>query len=393
MIEMRKYQGVGDVAFPDVPIINGNFELLSEDAKLVLQLTTTDVNALKLSTMPSISGTFSGASLNPQGQITINRLYLDTFNYGSETKLEFIVIGTAKIIYQIPTNTDIVDVKRGLTNLVFYGTEKIMFGDTFIRGKTTVTVGGHDVSLVQLPNFKDIESELEESEGVKITCEIGIQGTFDKIEELEEISENIQTLCSLASGNYVVPLYEDVYCKGTLYETYLYPSKTYHFSKSPSLIGTSIHYCQEFKDFLETAYPHYIILSDGMGLPYFVEFFTTSKTYQPTEVKFLLSTTAFECLEDYFSTWQSLEKISDNLEGKMVRMWRCFDFKYTGAELTSYRKSRNSIIHQGKFLTGTDGFLETLKLRNLMDRFILFILGYSGKPYHNIFKRIREPLT
>jgi hypothetical protein len=129
-----------------------------------------------------------------------------------------------------------------------------------------------------------------------------------------------------------------------------------------------------------------------MGLPYFVEFFITSKIYQPGEVKYLLSTTAFECLENYFTDWTGLPKILSNLKQKMERMFQHFGFAASSAEIVSYRLSRNSITHSGKFPAVTDGFLATMELRNLMDRFILSILGFKGKPYYNVVKRQKEPL-
>lgn len=126
----------------------------------------------------------------------------------------------------------------------------------------------------------------------------------------------MQSLFSLASANYITPIYEDVYFNGQLSASTLFPLKTYLFSDRPSLIDSTILGNHEFKDFVDTTYQNYLTLRDNMGLPYFIEFFTTSKMYSPFEVEYILSTIAFECLESYFRNWQRLQSI-EGLKGKL----------------------------------------------------------------------------
>jgi hypothetical protein len=184
-------------------------------------------------------------------------------------------------------------------------------------------------------------------------------------------------------------LYEDVYSTDVLCETTLLPLKTHTFSNHPSLIDNSPYGNKEFKDFIDTTYSSYVNLRDNIGLPYFIEFFTISKMYSPLEVEYVLATTAFECLESYFRNWKSLPELGD-LKGKIGRMCSDFAFTVTPAELESYRICRNSITHEGKFPDGTDKVLATMELRNLMDRFILTILGYRNKRYYNVLKSDKD---
>ncbi len=215
-----------------------------------------------------------------------------------------------------------------------------------------------------------------------------MSGLFDESSAFHEVSENLQNLLSLASGNYNTALYEDVYLNGQLSATTLFPLKTYLFSDRQSLIDN--RFGNELKDFVETTYPNYVILKGDLGLPYFLEFFITSKMYSPLEVEYILSATAFECLEDYFRNWQHLPEIRNNLKAKIRRMCAHFGFSVTEAELEPYRLCRNNLSHAGKFPSGSNNLAATMQLRNLIDRFVLTILGYRNRPYFNAISGNRE---
>ncbi len=77
-----------------------------------------------------------------------------------------------------------------------------------------------------------------------------MSGLFDESSAFHEVSENLQNLLSLASGNYNTALYEDVYLNGQLSATTLFPLKTYLFSDRQSLIDN--RFGNELKDFVET---------------------------------------------------------------------------------------------------------------------------------------------
>lgn len=67
-----------------------------------------------------------------------------------------------------------------------------------------------------------------------------------------------------------------------------------------------------------------------------------------------------------------------------------FALAVTPTELESYRVCRNSLTHEGRFPATSDKIMSTMELRNLMDRFVLTILGYRGKPYYNVIKRDKD---
>jgi hypothetical protein len=389
---MREYKGTGTLQFSGIPITKGTFRLVFEDSGETNLFFTSTTTPIQLMALPRTSGKFIGNSLNPQCNIEINTIYLskltiDKRGYRIKAKIFHLV----KIIYKQLKNERI-EVRRGLSNLIVYGTISIQYGKSWIRGKTECLLGKRKVQLIQLPDFTKIIEHLKKFKDVRTTCELRLEGNYDEINSMRNICENVQYLCSLASGNFVTAMYEDIYLNEKIYETTLLPLKTYPFSNSIPLIDTSLHGRDEFKTFLETTYSDYLKFKSALGLDYAIEFFTSSKIYSPLEAKYLLATTAFECLENYFRRWKSLNEIR-SLKTKMSRMFTFFGFNSTNTELESYRKNRNSIIHEGKFPSSTNSFTATMELRNLIERFLLFLLGYKNKPYYNVINQKKEILT
>lgn len=381
-----------------MPVIKGTFTLEFQDnGKSKLTFIPEDQKeGIKFTNMPVNSGNFSGLSSNPYFEIKIDKIYLTNVHFGAEVgkplglKLMFDIFSSIRIEYIPMKPDDRVEFRRGLTNLLFVGTETVQQGLTRVYGRTTWQLAGKAVILEQLSNYEDITKHLTEFKDVGVTCELKTDGTYNELSSINEIAENLQNLFSLAAANYITTLYEDVYINGQLSASILFPLKTYIFSNRPSLIDTSIFGNREFKDFIDTTYQNYVTLRVSLGLPYFTEFYTTSKMYSPLEVEYILATTAFECLESYFRGWQGLPEASGGLKGKITRMCNHFGFTATDAELEPYRLCRNSLTHEGKFPAGSDSIASIMELRNLIDRFVLTILGYRNKPYYNVVKRAKD---
>jgi hypothetical protein len=389
---MREYKGKGQLVFPNVPTINGNFRLVFEDSgETRLEFSTDSKDAYQLAALPSVPGKFSGDSANPNFKIEIDTLYLGAITLTDLVTCEFKIWHPVRIVYKTLKEESPVKISRSLSNFIFYGTEKIEYQKSWTMGMTRSNINGKEIHLVQLPDFKNTKKHLEMFKDVRITSELRLEGNYGAVTPLREMSENIENLCSLASGNYVAVMYEDLCSGNDLCETTLFPLKTYSFSTDASLIDNSLHGSHEFKIFLETTYAEYLKLRDVLGLPYVIELFTSSKIYSPLQVQYLLATTAFECLERYFRDWRSLKEIPE-LKGKIARMLGFFSFAITPTELESYRSCRNSVVHEGRFPSTIDGFLATMELRNLVDRFLLFILGYQNKPYFDAVKRTKTLL-
>jgi len=113
--------------------------------------------------------------------------------------------------------------------------------------------------------------------------------------------------------------------------------------------------------------------------------------YLPMELQYSMSATSLECLEYYFRTGQSLEEIPP-LNDKTERLLNYFHVTHNITEV-QINRIRNRIVHMGKFPQNVDGFKALIKLRNLLDRTLLVILGYKGKPYYNIVLGKKENLS
>jgi len=390
--ELREYEGIGIFTVPDMPPIRGNFILQYENTgKYSISLIPENQReALRFLNLPVTIGRFSGTSNSPLYQLEIERIYLNNINLtsGKPIRFSFQIFSTIVISYFPLNPADRIEFRRGLTNLLFWGTEIIQQGEHMVRGKITWILQGNDITLEQVQNYRDVSKHLNEFKDVDVTSELKINGTFNQLASFKEISDNLQNLFSLASANFITTLYEDIYLNGQLSATTLFPLKTYTFSNRPSLVDCSNGH--EFKDFIDIIYPNYLNLRNNLGLSYFIEFFTTSKMYSPLEVEYILATTSFECLESYFRNWRGLREASGGLKGKITILCNHFGFTATDAELESYRLCRNSLTHEGKFPAGSDSVASTMALRNLMDRFVLTILGYRNKPYFNTITRNKE---
>ncbi len=391
---MREYQGIGEVTIPNIGIIKGEFSLKFESSgKPILYLKTemAKEKIFQLLAMPFGPFKFSGSSNYPYYMVEIEKIYKKSVN--SQGEFSFHIFHDVKITYKELDEDQEVELRFGISNLLFYGTEGITEGSNWRLGKISWRINGKDISLEQLPDFEKIKEVLIEEKSVCITSELKTKCKPEDMEESTQICKNLQGLFSIATGNYVTALYQDIYCDGKLCRTVLLPRKTYTYSNWPYLIDSSVQDRYEFRDFINITYQNYVDLKDNLGLSYFVEFFTTSKIYSPLEVEYLLSTTAFECLEGYFRRWKSLSRISfkeGGLKEKIRRMCRNFSFSVTESELETYPSCRNSIAHEGKFPATVDKVISLMELRNLMDRFILTILGYRNKPYYNVVKRDKD---
>jgi hypothetical protein len=345
---MIRYSGTGTFSFHGFPSISGNFSLIFEnDSKATLWLVTNNVAAMQITKVGLIAGSFIGTSLKPKCNIEIDTLYFNKANFNSTANFqgtfEFTLYHTVKITYRKLNSSESVRLRRSLANFIFYGTQRIRKKNSvLLYTKTWINVSGRRVCLVQAPDFKKRVENLKKNQSVLETCRLWIRGKFGNLKSIEEICQNIETLCSLASGNYVVPLYEDVFKKGRLCISYLFPLKTYPFSKSQSSIDLSLHGSQDLKIFLEKTYSNYVTIRDFLGLPYVAEFFISSKMSLPLEAKYILMSTAFECLKRYYRDWRGFPKIND-LVIKIRRILNdVLPVIHTYTEIKSYRDNRNS---------------------------------------------------
>lgn len=390
---MRSYEGKGTLNFPSVNDIKGSFQLtLQDDGKVNLIFYPDEILPNKVLNFKVDLGSFSGKSVNSEYSVQIDKIHLKKIHLGGvgDMYLEFPIFHPVKITYQIPKKDDRIELIHGFSNLLFWGMESTRRGITFSMDTVRVKLDDKEARLIQLEGFTQIKEHLEEYRDVRVTSEFKIEGNYKEIDNLRDLSRNTQVLCSLACGNYVTAIYEDIFNKndGFLFKTTLFPLKTYPFSTRVRLIDTSPHGAKEFKDYLESTHSIYKNFKAPLRLPYVIELFTTSKIYSPMELQYLLTTTTLECLEYHFRNWQSLPKLEE-LNKKTERLLKHFNVPHKKIE-AKINLIRNSIVHEGQFPSKVDGFKALMNLRNLLNRLLLVILGYRGKPYHNVVLRKKD---
>jgi hypothetical protein len=389
---MREYEGRGTLHFPWSPVIKGTFKLTFKDnGKTSLEFNPESVIHPELLNLPWDAGRFTGESLDSTYTIFIDKIYLVRASniLTDDTRLKLDIFNPIKITYKDIKDDDEVELAHGLSNFLFYGMETTQRGQEWVRDTVRCILNGQEIRLIQLPDFEKIEENLKEFRDVRATCELKVKGKCKDLGSLRELSRNTQFLCSLASGNYVTEMYEDIFKEKILLETHLFPLKTYPFSNVEPLIDTSLHGIKEFKEYLEGTYQEYTKLKESLGLPYVIEFFITSKLYSPMEVEFLLTTTTLECLESYFADWKKFGPERISMKKKTRRMLDEFKVPYSSGEL-EFDYIRNFIVHEGRFPPYCERFKALLGLRNLVDKLFLGILSYRGKPYYNIAKQKKD---
>lgn len=387
---MRTYEGLGTITYPSGIILKGSFNILYQNSgKTKLTLISEEssyediLNATK--TGP---GKFSGKSFDSKYDIYIDKVYFGKLSF-FDKKFEFDILFTVTINYENSEKNNQISVNTGLSNFIFDGLEVSQRDNFFTRDKISFRFGNHNAQLVQLEKYPEIKKHLKEHRDTRVTSEFKVTGRYEDLNFILTLTKDFQYLSSLATGNYVASMYQDVYSNDKLIETKLFPLKTYPFSNKAPLIDTSLHGIEEFKEYIEITYPNYVKYRLSLGLPYVLELFITSKIYSPMEVAFLLTTTTIECLEEYYRDWKKLKKL--RLRKKTIRLLQAFNVPYQDNEL-NFVKIRNKIVHEGRFPPNVDKLKSLYELSNLVERLFLSIFEYHGKPYFDSYTRKKNIL-
>lgn len=405
---MRKFVGHGVLHLEEIGDIEGKFRLLFEDngrTILVLDLTTftkvlvTAINKLSQGAEQLI-GSFSGTVDTPSGKIKANQVYLTKFRFGGqkgvsiELQLELRVYKSILIEFDPVDPKDEVEVRYGLTNLLFFGREITKTNGELRRDTIRFRVDNFDIELVQVSNYREIERHLREKKGVKVTSEMILKTSYKNIAAVDEVANNIRWLCCLATGNYVTDLYQDLYKEGKLARTILKPLKTYPFTSRRSAIDTTISGNGELETFLRILYPEFVKYKDELGLEIVIEYYITSKIAVPLEVGYILGAVTFECIESYLSQYFRTKNMSRDLssfKSKTRALFDEFGVSYNEGDL-DFIDVRDKVVHTGRFPKGVNPLDEYLSLINLLDRALLTILGYKGNPFFNVSDNKKEIL-
>jgi len=269
---MRKFVGHGILHIEEIGDIKGKFTLLFEDngrTILVLDPMTftralvTVINKMSQGAKPLV-GNFSGTGNNPSCKIKANQVILTNFRFGgqkgflTELQLELRAYQPIFIDFDSIDPEDEVEVRSGLTNFLFFGRQITKKNGEFRRDTIRFRVDDFDIALVQVSNYRELERQLPEEKGVKVTSEMMLKASYKKISSVNEVANNIRWLFCLATGNYVTDLYQDIYKEGKLARTILKPLKTYPFTSRRPAIDTTISGKGELESFLKLSYPEFV---------------------------------------------------------------------------------------------------------------------------------------
>lgn len=394
---MRKYFGTGKLTFPKIGNFDGSFSLVFDDSgRAVLELEPIKVDkalANLINKKDHPVGSFKGKMTQPSGTLKVSEIHFGRYiQTGATYKLSFDLFHPIFAEFGALNSNDEIEVRFGLTNFLFYGTEITKRGKEYRRDAIKLVVEDQKVRLVQIGEFKEIEDHLKKEKNVRVTSELLTVLKFGRIKNIETMSENLQLLCSLASGNYVTSLYEDILKDGQLMKSTLFPLKTYQYSPIRGPIDISLFGAKELKSFLESSYANFIKYKSNLGLNVVIEYAVTSRIFQPLELAYLLGTTTLECLESYLPKFLDRPEIEDwCFRNKTKKLCHAFGIEYNNSDL-EFIKSRNSIVHTGRFPKNVDKVKSYYKLVNFIDRTLLTILGHKGQLYVNILNNKKEKL-
>lgn len=297
-----------------------------------------------------------------------------------------------------------------------------------------------------LDNYEEINRNLRINRNVEVTSEIVYLNTDSLllIEQIIKIIDDICHLLSIAQGTKIQWINYKFYKNSHVHEKYL--SRVTRSYTPFFIIGPNIY---SIKNFMETVYSNFIERKEIYHLKWIINAFLDSKSedgYLGTRglravvvMEMLkLDFVKIEGIEENIFQAKVFKKIRGNIEKEIKRTLDCdikndvnlldekkgmlfsklselnrkafgeilekflgninFDVEKEKANIKCFIKSRNSLIHRGRFIYDTrnksackykSSFEEFTFIINFIDKVILKLIGYSGL-YHNLYRTIQS---
>ena len=163
------------------------------------------------------------------GTISIEKMAVVSWSYINckpgkplTLQLELLCISNVDIIYSNEESI-CVEIHYGLTNFIFWGCEYSEEDGRFLLDKFNAKINNLAVLFKKVENYREIESELEAKKGCYVTSEAIVSLIIDENDKARSIILDITELLSLATRNFVYPIYEDYFYSGELIRTILKP--------------------------------------------------------------------------------------------------------------------------------------------------------------------------
>jgi hypothetical protein len=420
-VVFRTYHGHGTFSFQFGLQVTADFKITMRSDAWIEVLTTLPVNSQTSQLINQnqraqlVKVSLSGQVRLPRnGQVTAPSLLLNILNFTANQQgqtLNLTMISSDVIVIEYGTCQPdmMVELRHGLTNFSFLGCQssRTALGVTF--DKFSVTVEGLSVTYQMLPGYKPGDTLPEDT---LLTSEAILSINLNEIDRANELVYDSLMLLSFANSNYIASIYEDLLQQSNLLKTTLKPVKTMSYSGRDYCIDLRNLVDCDLKIFVETAFDQYRKLKQDLGLSFVLEYYTQTKLAPLPELQYLVAVVGIECLLSYVPSylakigkWGKGSGLKDwvvskitrrpgrrSLRRKMIAILEHFSIPYEKSDLR-FIKTRNTIVHTGRFPKSVTGHDASNTLIHFLDRVLLRILGYQDKFYLNRLNHFeREPL-
>lgn len=129
-----------------------------------------------------------------------------------------------------------------------------------------------------------------------MTANVTTEAKFSELTQVESALEIVCYLLSLATMNWVTPLFKDVYRGGELISTTLLPYFTLPFKRGYNVINIKDGSNCQLRRFVETAFERYRELNNDFPLKHVIEYYISAVRAHSPENQFAIAYLALDCL-------------------------------------------------------------------------------------------------
>lgn len=373
------------------------------------------------------------------GTISIERMAIDSTTVSSRNgeywtiQLKLRCFSIVDIIYS-DEKSGKVKIHYGLTNFIFSGCIYSIEGKNSLLDNFNANVNNLNFQFKKISDYKIVEKRLKDKKGCHITSEAIVDISMNEIDNAKSTIFDIIELLSLATRNFVSPIYEDYFYNGEIIRTILNPVLTKEYNGADNLIDSNRPNPCILQFYLESTYSKYQELKDVLGLKGVIHIYLISRFAVFTESKFLLSAASLESLLSYFEEYlenkgepiksssvgrtkktlakelekegikienEILERVASSIayshpsfSDKLSPLLKMYGVKSDSKDYDLINL-RNKVVHYGKFPEEFNSrqiipHEEETRLVYFLDRILLSILGYRNKPFLNKLNQYQE---
>jgi len=329
-----------------------------------------------------VRSSFEGSLEGSMTRVAINLMDLamvthqSTQNGREPFEFEFHPLTPVRIEYEQTEPNLQVEYRRGVTNLLFVGTQWVEKANRRYLSRIPLKIQGRDICLEWLEPYEDVKRRLTEGTGIEITAELVTRAPVADRIWITEAFDNICVLLSFATGTWISGAYEDYSLNDHLIGTILLAAKTVPYSHAYPVIQTVTG--RTLKEYLETTYPNYLQTKGSLGLDVVIEYLVHSKSSMLLEVKYLIGIIGMECLTSHFLSYSRTKrgatqftepytilnalyrfltksKLPDRKTFRtyLEALFKDISMPYEPSDL-DFIKIRGPLVHTGRFPNGKD---------------------------------------